>query len=406
MYPPPIVKKRDKPLTILCVSSYFKGNRFIETCKKEGCTTILLTVEKRLGDPWSRDYLDEVFALPNFEDERAVINAVSYLCRTRDITRMAPLDDYDVELVARLREHVRVPGMGQTTARHFRDKLAMRARAEFCGVPIPRFVHVLNHDRIRRFLEEVPPPWMFKPRGEASSLGIRKMSHPDEVWQRVNELGDLQSNYLIEQMIPGDIYHVDSIVSEKEVVLAEVHKYRRPLFNVTHEGGIFATATTERNSKETKELLELNKEVVKHLAFVRGVLHTEYIGYEGKFYFLETAARVGGAHIVELVEGSTGVNLWEEWAKIEIAQGEYEYTPPKPREDYGGLIVSLAKQEVPDTTAYNDPEIYWRVDKKNHVGFVFKADNTGRVHNLIESYIPRMERDYLAVLPAPEKPTA
>jgi biotin carboxylase len=396
-----------KPITIVCLSSYFKGNRFIETCKKEGCTVILLTVESKLNEPWCRELIDEVFALPDFKDHQAVIHSLSYLARTREIDRLAPLDDYDVELVARLREHLRVPGMGETTARYFRDKLAMRARAEFTGLPIPRFVHILNHDRIGRFLREVPAPWMFKPRGEASSLGITKCTHPDEVWARVEQLGDRQSSYLLEEMIAGDVYHVDSIVSEGTVLFAEAHRYCRPLFEVTHEGGIFATMTIPRDDAATRELLALNQELVTKLGFVRGVLHTEYIrgAADGKFYFLETAARVGGAHIVELVEGSTGVNLWAEWARIEIAQGEWPYDGPRPtHRQYGGLIVSLARQEVPDTSAYTDAEICWRLDKKNHAGFVLRSPSYARIAGLMESYMGRIQQDFFATLPAPAKP--
>ena len=398
-----------KPITIVCVSSYFKGNSFIETCKKAGCTTILLTVEHLLDEPWCREFIDEVFALPSFEDWPAVIRAVSYLARTRDINRLAPLDDYDVELVARLREHIRVPGMGETTARYFRDKLAMRARAEFRGIRIPPFVHVLNHDRVRRFLRDVPAPWMFKPRSEASSLGIKKCTHPDEVWQRIEDLGDLQSNYLIEQMIAGEIYHVDSIVSEGDVVFAEPHRYWLSLFDVTHEGGIFSTRTTPREDPSTRALLDINQEILTKLDFVRGVAHTEFIrgAADGQFYFLETAARVGGAHIADLVEGSTGVNLWSEWAKVEIAQGEWPYEPPRPtRRDYGGLIISLARQEVPDTSDYDDPEICWRLARKHHVGFVLRSPVQERIDQLIESYMPRVRRDFFATLPAPAKPTS
>jgi biotin carboxylase len=397
-----------RPITIVCVSSYFKGNTFIETCKKAGCTTILITIEEKLGDPWCREFIDEVFALPDFKNWQSVINALSFLARTRQIDRLAPLDDYDVELVARLREHIRVPGMGETTARYFRDKLAMRARAEFTGLPIPRYVHILNHERIGRFLQEVPAPWMFKPRTEASSLGITKCTTPDQVWQRIEQLGDLQSNYLLEQMIAGDVYHVDSVVSEGKVVFAEPHRYWKPLFGVTHEGGIFASRTMPHDDDATRELLRLNQELVIKLGFVRGVLHTEFIGGEdGKFYFLETAARVGGGHIVDLVEATSGVNLWAEWANIEISQGEWPYQPPRPeRQDYGGLLVSLTRQEKPDTSAYDDPEICWRLDKKHHVGFVLRAGTPERIEELIASYIPRIERDFYTTLPAPAKPTS
>jgi len=397
----------DRPFTILCVSSYFKGNRFIETCKREGCRTLLLTVEKRLGDPWARESIDEVYALPSFEDHEHLVNAVSYLARTEELDRIAPLDDFDVERVARLREHLRIPGMGETTARYFRDKLAMRARAEDRGFPIPRFVHVLNDARLGRFVESVPPPWMFKPRSEASSLGIRKVERAEDLWEIVESLGDRRSHYLVEEMIDGDLYHVDSIVWDREVVFAEPHRYRTPLFEVAHGGGIFATMTMQRDDAATAALLARNRELVGHLGMVRGVLHTEFMRRrsDGEFLFIETAARVGGAQISDLVEVSTGVNLWEEWAKIEIAQDEYDYEPPEARSDYAGLVISLAKDEYPDTSAFDDPEIVWRLDKKHHIGLIVRADSTARVAELIDSYVGRIAADYQAVLPPPAKPT-
>lgn len=399
----------DRPITILCVSSYFKGNRFIETCKAEGCKTLLLTVEKLLGEPWSRDSLDEVYALPGFENRQHVINAVSYLARHQVIDRIAPLDDFDVELVAHLREHLRIPGMGESTARYFRDKLAMRERAESRGIRIPRFVHVLNYDTIRKFLDEVPPPWMFKPRGEASATGIRKLSDPAEVWKTIEELGDRQSHYLLEQMIAGDVYHVDSIVSEGKVVFAEAHRYRRPLFDVAHHGGVFGSVTLQRNEPETKKILTANRDLLKQLGFVRGVAHTEFIrsAEDSEYYFLETAARVGGAHIAELVETATGVNLWAEWAKIEIRQGEFDYEVPRSSKGYAGVLVSLAKQEWPDTSSYTDPEIAMRLtEKKHHVGFVVRGGSQAEVEATIDRLSRRVEEDFLAVLPAPDKPTS
>jgi hypothetical protein len=125
-------------------------------------------------------------------------------------------------------------------------------------------------------------------------------------------------------------------------------------------------------------------------------------------YFLETAARVGGAHISDLVEASTGLNLWQEWAKIEIAQGEEPYTLPPPRRDYAGLILTLARQERPDTSAYTDPEIAWRLDghPAHHVGFVVRADTPERVEALLDAYEPRIAHDFMATLPAPDQATS
>jgi len=392
-----------KGRVILCLASYFKGNEFLEQCKREGCYVVLLTLESLLQKPWVRDYIDEVFAMPSFADRRAVVNAVSFLARTRDFSRIAPLDDYDVELAAHLREHLRIPGMGETTARYFRDKLAMRARASDRGIAIPPFVHVLNHARVLRFLSTVEPPWLLKPRSEASSVGIKKFERAEDVWTTIEQLGDAQSSYLIEKMIPGDVLHVDAIIVDRKPVFAEVHQYRKPLFELTQGGGIFASRTVRRGSEVERDVLETHARVIEHLGIVRGVTHTEFIRGrdDGKVYFLETAARVGGAHIADLVEASTGVNLWREWARIEITQGEDPYTPPERRYDYGGLIISLAKQETPDTSAYNDPEVVWRLSGQppHHVGLVMRSPSYERIEELLTAYEPRIMRDFMAILP-------
>jgi hypothetical protein len=396
---------------ILAIASYFKGNPFLEQAKREGCHVILVTLESLLGKPWARDHIDEVFGVHSLTDRRAVVNAVSYLARTRDIARITPLDDYDVETAAHLREHLRIPGMGETTARYFRDKLAMRARARDRGIPIPEFVHVLNHARVHHFLSTVPAPWLLKPRSEASSVGIKKFTKPEDVWRTIEELGDLQTQYLIERMIPGDVYHVDAIVSERKVLFAEVHAYRKPLFELIHSGGgIFSTRTVPRGSDVERDIHAAHAQVIEHLGLVRGVTHTEFIRGkdDGTIYFLETAARVGGAHIADLVEASTGLNPWREWAKIEIAQGEEPYVLPPHRQDYAGLVLSLSRQERPDTSAYVDPEIVWRLDghPPHHVGLIVRADSPERVETLLDQYEPRIARDFMATMPAPTQATS
>src|SRR5690242_6757227 len=113
-----------RPPTFLCLASYFKGGRFPERVKQEGCAVYLLTVQKALGEPWPRHALDDVFAVPDFHDRRALVNAVAYLARSRRFDRIVALDDFDVEVAAALREHFRMTdtGPGESQARLFRDK--------------------------------------------------------------------------------------------------------------------------------------------------------------------------------------------------------------------------------------------------------------------------------------------
>ena len=38
--------EKERPMTVLCIASYFKGGAFMETCKQKGCRVFLVTSEK------------------------------------------------------------------------------------------------------------------------------------------------------------------------------------------------------------------------------------------------------------------------------------------------------------------------------------------------------------------------
>ena len=268
------------------------------------------------------------------------------MARGRRFDRVVALDEFDLEMAAEIREHWRLPGMGVTTTAFYRDKLAMRTGARERGFLVPEFCRVVNYDELRAYMAAVPAPWLLKPRTSASALGIRKIHDPEQLWRTLDELGDRQSHFVLEHFVPGEIFHVDSIVSEGKVVFSTVHQYGRPPMQVMHEGGVFTTRTVDRAGQDWKELTAFNAALAPAFGTARGVTHAEYIKAhgDGKLYFLEIAARVGGAFISDLVEASTSVNLWREWARIEVAslRGQPYVLPRRARRLCGQRAVPFA----------------------------------------------------------------
>ncbi|HTK53873.1 MAG TPA: hypothetical protein VL308_18405, partial [Gemmatimonadaceae bacterium] len=78
---------------------------------------------------------------------------------------------------------------------------------------------------------------------------------------------------------------------------------------------------------------------------------------------------------------------------------------PVRRADHAGLLISLARQEWPDLSAYDDPEISWRLSKRHHAGLVVSSPSQERVEMLLGSYVPRFREDFYASLPAPAEAT-
>lgn len=365
----------------------------------------LLTKKKLEHEVWPWEAIDDVFYVENW-NQSDVTKGIAYKFRSIKFDRFVALDDFDVEKVALLREHFRMPGMGRTTSHYFRDKLAMRMKAKEEGVNVPDFTALFHDADINAYTDRVSPPWLLKPRLEASATGIKKINNREELWQIVNALEDERDNYLIEKFAPGDVYHVDGLTVDGKVVFARASKYLDTPLDVAHGGGVFRSATCKIGTAMEKALITMNAHVMKAFGMQFGASHTEFIVAKetGELFFLETASRIGGANLAEMVEFASGINLWGEWARIESkVLREEPYKLPKVKHQYAGIVVSLSKFENPDTSCFNDPEIVWRMDKKWHIGMIVVSDSSNRVLELLDNYTKRIVSDFHARIPAPNR---
>ncbi|NYF80841.1 ATP-grasp domain-containing protein [Granulicella arctica] len=394
---------------VFCISTYEKGQAFLSEAHRLGCAVTLLTIDKLRDADWPREALAELLTMPTGLTPEQVLNTVTYLGRTRRIDRVVALDEFDMEHAALLREHLRLPGMGVTATAFFRDKLAMRVRTKAAGVPVPEFSGVFNYDDLRHFMATVPGPWLLKPRANASAIGIKTIRTPDDLWPILDQLGDLQSHYVLERFVTGSVYHVEGVTWKGEVVFSAPHKYGAPPMTTMHQGGVFTTRALDPGLDEAQDLVRVHREVIAALGMVSGVTHTEFIRSteDGRFYFLESAARVGGAYIAEVVESATGINPWVEWARIEVAmvRGE-EYAPPVSKGGFAGSVISLARQERPDTSGYGDAEVVHRLTKHHHAGLIVRSDSAARVEELVGQYGVRFLDEFCASAPVPDRPSA
>jgi biotin carboxylase len=401
-----------KQLNIVCVATYFKGADFARECHERGHRVVLVTKEKFRDAEWPKEALHDFFFVPDDFTPDVMVHAITQIARHIKIDRLVALEEFDVITTGLVREHLLIPGPTSAKAKIFRDKLMMRVRAKEAGILAPDFVHVLNYDDLKNFMQRVPPPWVMKPRADVSAIGIKKLHDAEQVWRAIDALDEREhlseqsSYYLLERFVPGNVFHVDSLVLNNEPIFAGVNGYGRPPMNVSHEGGVFISHTLDYESEDRKELLDLNHNLIKALGLRRGATHAEFIksDEDGKFYFLEIASRVGGAYIAETLEAASGINIWREWANIEIAGDEGEYTLPPSGKDYSGIALSLAKQEYPDTSAYTDEEIVYRIKKPYHAGLIVRSNSLARVKELLDQYAERFDNDFVAVAPVPERP--
>ena len=293
----------NRPLNIVCLATYFKGVDFIRECKAHGCHVVLITKEKMLNEDWPRDVLDDLIAVPNDAGPPLFIDLLAFLGRNRRIDRVIALEEFDVVTAALMREHLCLAGLSSSRAKIFRDKLSMAVHSQRAGINVPEFVQLLNQEEVSEYMDRVPGPWVIKPRSDVSAIGIKKVERPDEVWAAMEEMNarenlrERASYYVLARFIAGEVFHVDSLVNEGKVVFAGANQYGRPPLQVAHQGGSYISRTVARGCADEKALFQTNKKLIKALGLERGATHAEFIksDHDGRFYFLEIAARVGGA---------------------------------------------------------------------------------------------------------------
>ena len=390
--------------TFLCISNYFKGADFLINLKKLGNKVYLVTSEKLRDKPWPHQYIDEIFYMEgqdvDWNLEHLLLGVGNFMTSTK-IDAIVALDDYDVEKATYLRENLRIDGMGQTTGRYFRDKLAMRMRAKSCGIPVPAFCSLFNDHDINSFADTIEAPWVLKPRSEASATGIIKVYDKESLWIHINEMGNNRFKYLLEQFKPGDVYHCDSLILNSKVIFSLTSKYLATPMEISQGGGVFRSANILYNSEDDKAIKKLNEQVLKGFGLKQGAAHSEFIicKEDGQIYFLETSSRVGGAHLAEMVAEASNINLWKEWAAIEnaLVKGT-KYTLPKVKKGYAGIVLTLSKFQHPDLSSFSDQEVCFKVPLEYHAGLIVKSDKQERVLELLEDYGGRLAINFTAVV--------
>lgn len=399
-----------KEKIIVCLSSYYKGYDFIEEMNKLGNTVILVTSNSLKEKKWPWASIKEVYYMDDLEPSvwnmDYLVEGFSHLMKTHKVDAVIALDDFDVEKAALVREIFRIPGMGQTTHRYFRDKLAMRQMAKDSGIKAPEFSSIFNDEIVNAFANNNPAPWVLKPRSEASATGIMKIKSGEELWEVIEKLGNRRHYYLLETFKPGDVYHVDSLVFQKEIVFTSCAQYLSPPMEVSHEGGVFRTKTLRRYSEEFKALEAANTKVLKSFGLVNGATHTEFIRgkTDGEWHFLETSSRVGGAHISDMVEASSDVNLWREWARIENALlKNINYKVPELTHFSAGLIIALANEKNPDYEVFQCEEVSKFLPLNHHVGIVYKSDSHEKVEQRLDEAAEMITKVYLNIIPPNSK---
>lgn len=242
-----------------------------------------------------------------------IARAVNHL----GIDRVESLWEPTVELAAKVRDLLGVPGMSVETARGFRDKQVMTDRAKAAGVRVPHSFRIRSAKEAWEAAEQIGFPVIFKPIAGAGSADTFRCDDADAFARVLGQTRHV-SEAVVAEFVDGEEFTCDSVVIDGKPVFESITRYSpRPLI-ARSEQWISPAQITFRNPYRPDLMpgIEMSRKVIAGLGLGTGFTHMEwYRSSKGEVVFGEIGARNGGGHLVDMMNWSNDADIYREWAR-------------------------------------------------------------------------------------------
>ncbi|MFG1698424.1 acetyl-CoA carboxylase biotin carboxylase subunit family protein [Nonomuraea sp. NPDC049309] len=255
-----------------------------------------------------------VIRLESLDDAEAVMAAATR-CHAAlgSLDTVLALSELDVLAGARIRDLFGVPGLGEREMRRLRDKPAMKEAVRAAGLRVPDHALVRTPADVAAFA--AGRDVMVKPRMGVGSVGCVRVPAGAAA-------PPLETCMEAEEFVPGPIWHVDGLMRAGARVLAKASRYIGTCYDLLR-GRPLGSAV--QSGPQADDVLRFAGACLKALDFETGAFHLEIIEAPDGLVFLEVGARVGGGPIPKVFRDVYGIDLFQEWIRLEMGE---DVSPP------------------------------------------------------------------------------
>ena len=214
----------------------------------------------------------------------------------------------DIYRVAVLREKFGIDGQRCKSAIAYRQKDKMKSLCEINEVNIPKFQKYNVHKEVS---EEIKAkfnfPLVVKPVDGLGSASTWIVESSEELLDVLNKCSE---EFLVEEYIDGDLFHVDGIVSNEELIFVNASKYFGTTLNYLEDLPV-GSYVLDQESEDAKRLITFATKVLKSLPNTQSyVFHCElFMKNDGEIVFGEIASRPPGALVPQVLNHVYGFNI-------------------------------------------------------------------------------------------------
>ena len=278
----------------------------------------VLGVGDGVPDPELRRWLSGYLEVPSLLDEVDVIERVHRWVRGQAIEGVLANWEPLVMTAARLNERLGLPGMSVDAVRGFRDKQLMKERVAAAGVRVPRAARVRSIEDVWSAMEVTGYPAIIKPISGAGSADTYKVESKAELTQILPKMRHV-TEAICEEFITGEEFTYDTLCIGGTPVYESVTQYFPNALEMRSHEWISPIMISVRDLDQphVRAGLELGRTALRALGMGDGMTHMEWFRTAaGEVVFGEVACRPGGACVVDLMNYTSDVDLFREWARV------------------------------------------------------------------------------------------
>jgi biotin carboxylase len=269
-----------------------------------------------------RRWLDDYLQVPSIMDEEDVIARVHAWLRGREVDRVLANWEPLVIVAARLRERFGLPGMSVDAVRGFRDKQLMKDRVAAAGLRVPRAMRVRSAKEAWHAAEEIGFPAIIKPISGAGSADTYRLGDRGELERVLPRMRHVEEA-LVEEFIEGEEFTYDTVCIDGRPVYENVTQYLPNAIEMRSMEWISPIMLSIRDLGQPAIAggIALGRDVLQALGMGDGMTHMEWFRKrDGEAVFGEVACRPGGALVVDMMNYTSDVDLFREWARVATAR--------------------------------------------------------------------------------------
>jgi len=231
-----------------------------------------------------------------------------------------------------VRDRLGIDGMGEETARSFRDKSRMKTILRAAGLPCARHRLATTADEARSFAALVGYPLVVKPPDGAGAKATFRVEHAGVLEESLAAMRPSPERpLLVEEFMQGTEHSFDAVNLGGKTVWHSLTRYLPPPLHVLENPWIQWTVLLPREVDHPRydDIRSVAARSLSALGMGTGVSHMEWFRRpDGSIAISEVGARPPGAQICSLISYAHELDFYAAWGRLVVLD---QWTPPERR---------------------------------------------------------------------------